>query len=74
VLQSRMMAVTGFWVAVGFVVYVLAGYPALLGVIACRRAKPVKRLPIHPSVSIIIAVHNGERFIEPKMRNGRMKS
>lgn len=68
-LQSRMMAVAGFWVAIGYILYVLAGYPALLGVFARWRAKRILRRPINPSVSVIIAVHNGERFIEPKLRS-----
>jgi cellulose synthase/poly-beta-1,6-N-acetylglucosamine synthase-like glycosyltransferase len=49
------------------ILYVLAGYPLLLGLLARRRARPVRRGPIQPSVSIIVAVHNGERFIEDKL-------
>lgn len=50
-------------------IYVLAGYPLLLRWVALRRSRPVQRQPIEPSVSLIIAVHNGERFLEAKLQS-----
>jgi len=50
-------------------IYVLAGYPLLLRWLAPRRARPVQRQPIEPTVSLIIAVYNGERFLETKLQS-----
>ena len=63
------MAFAGFAVAGIFILYVLLGYPALLTVLARRRGRPVKRGPLQPSVTIIIAVYNGERFVQEKLRS-----
>lgn len=49
--------------------YVLAGYPLLLRWLARHRARPVQRRPNEPAVSLIIAVYNGERFLEAKLQS-----
>lgn len=49
--------------------YILVGYPLLLRGLAGRRARPVQRQPFQPRVSVIIAVYNGERFLEEKLRS-----
>ena len=49
--------------------YILAGYPLLLRWLALRLPRPVQRRPIEPSVSLIIAVYNGERFLEAKLQS-----
>jgi biofilm PGA synthesis N-glycosyltransferase PgaC len=64
-----MVPVVGVFVAATVVGYVLFGYPVLLGFLARRRAKEIHRAPIHPTVSIIVAVHNGEQFIAAKLRS-----
>jgi cellulose synthase/poly-beta-1,6-N-acetylglucosamine synthase-like glycosyltransferase len=64
-----MMALAGLWAAGAFVVYVLFGYPALLWLMARRRARPVRRGECEPTVSILLAVYNGERFLEQKLRS-----
>lgn len=66
-----MMAIAGFLLAAGFLLYVLFGYPLLLALLAARGARPVRRASIEPSVSILLAVHNGEAFIEDKLRSIR---
>jgi biofilm PGA synthesis N-glycosyltransferase PgaC len=50
-------------------IYILAGYPVLLRWMARYRAQPVQRRPIEPSVTVIIAVYNGERFLEDKLNS-----
>jgi cellulose synthase/poly-beta-1,6-N-acetylglucosamine synthase-like glycosyltransferase len=50
-------------------VYILAGYPLLLRSLARSRARPVQRQSIEPAISLIIVVHNGERFLEAKLRS-----
>ncbi len=57
-----------FWLAAGLVVYTWAGYPVLIALLArWRPAPPVRRAPITPAVSIVIAVHNEEDCIEAKL-------
>jgi cellulose synthase/poly-beta-1,6-N-acetylglucosamine synthase-like glycosyltransferase len=48
--------------------YVYAGYPALLGVLARFRRRPVRRAPIHPRITVIIPAFNEEAVIEHKVR------
>jgi len=50
-------------------IYVLAGYPLVLRWVARHRPRPVRRQPIEPTVSLIIAVYNGERFLEAKLQS-----
>lgn len=54
-------------VAAGF--YIVIGYPLLLGLIARKSAKPILKKKQLTSVSIIIAVHNGEQFIASKLKS-----
>jgi cellulose synthase/poly-beta-1,6-N-acetylglucosamine synthase-like glycosyltransferase len=52
-----------------FVVYVLFGYPLLLALFTSRLERPIRRAPVQGSVSFLIAVHNGEQFLEAKLRS-----
>lgn len=58
-----------FWVSAIFLVYVFAGYPALLFMLAKLRGRPHWRQPIEPNVSLVVAAHNEERFIGRKILN-----
>ncbi|HUS06477.1 MAG TPA: glycosyltransferase family 2 protein [Bryobacteraceae bacterium] len=58
-----------FSLGIAFVVYILFGYPALLYILAKRRGRPVRQEPSIRSVSMLIAVHNGEPFVESKLRS-----
>ena len=49
--------------ALGTLLYVLVGYPLLLNWWSRRFARPVKREPIQPTLSIIIPAYNGGRFL-----------
>lgn len=51
------------------IIYILAGYPLLLRWMAQHHPRPVQRQPIEPSVTVIIAVYNGERFLEDKLQS-----
>ncbi len=64
-----MIAIAGLCAAAAFVVYVLFGYPALLALLARLWARPVRRDACEPTVSILLAVHNGERFLEQKLQS-----
>src|SRR5437867_7030321 len=63
------MALAVFWSAIALIVYVYAGYPALIFVLAHLRPRPIRRAPHEPSVSFIIAAYNEERSIAAKIEN-----
>jgi poly-beta-1,6-N-acetyl-D-glucosamine synthase len=66
-LHMQVFCLVTFALAAAAIVYVIAGYPALLKWLAGRNG----RLPIKEyepkSVSILIAVYNGEKFIADKL-------
>ena len=64
-----MGAVVVFAAAAWVILYVVVLYPLALGWYARHRAHPVQRTPIHPSVSIIVAVYNGESFLLDKLKS-----
>ena len=64
-----MTAIAMFALSVAYLVYVLFGYPMLLGWLARRFARPVRRDEQPRPVSFIIAVRDGERWIERKLRS-----
>src|ERR1017187_3861742 len=65
----QILCFAAFLAAGGAIVYVLFGYPLLLGWIAKRHNHPVKKDDQLRSVSIIIAVRNGEKFIRRKLES-----
>jgi cellulose synthase/poly-beta-1,6-N-acetylglucosamine synthase-like glycosyltransferase len=50
-----------------FLVYTLFLYPLLLHAIAKRRERPVRRAPITPSVSVLLAARNGGPWLAAKL-------
>lgn len=64
-----MGATISFVLLAGLLVYIVAGYPLLLGWLAARFAKPVQKGGEPRSVTFIIAVHNGEAFLEAKLQS-----
>jgi biofilm PGA synthesis N-glycosyltransferase PgaC len=56
-----------FLFCAGCVLYVIVGYPLLLAILAKWRTRPISRAPIDPSVSILLPVHNGERWLAQKL-------
>ena len=59
-----------FAASVALVAYVLAGYPALVALLARVRPRPVRSDPGHrPTVSLVIVAYNEGRVIEQKVRN-----
>jgi poly-beta-1,6-N-acetyl-D-glucosamine synthase len=56
---------------VGFVLYVLAGYPCLLAWWSRRRARPVRKQAAGDTmpVSFLIAVKNGAAYLGPKLQS-----
>jgi poly-beta-1,6-N-acetyl-D-glucosamine synthase len=63
-----MIAVTVFLGLAAFVIYVLFGYPVLLMLLS-RRVRPVRKAPLRLSVSVLLPVRNGERWIARKLES-----
>jgi cellulose synthase/poly-beta-1,6-N-acetylglucosamine synthase-like glycosyltransferase len=57
------------WLAVGFVVYVYAGYPVILTLLGFVRRRPIAKGKIEPTVSILVPAYNESRVIADKIRN-----
>jgi hypothetical protein len=53
--------------ALGVIVWVYAGYPIVLGLVAWVRRRPVARGPVTPDVSLVICAYNEERDIRRKL-------
>jgi len=59
-----------FWAAAAMVVYVYAGYPLLLVVVAaCGGRKAVRQAEMEPAVTLVISAYNEARVIAEKLRN-----
>jgi poly-beta-1,6-N-acetyl-D-glucosamine synthase len=58
----------GLLAAAALVLYVLIGYPILLKVVPFHRRPPVaKNADYEPTVSVLLAVYNGEAFLRSKL-------
>lgn len=60
-------ATFAFTLSAFLIIYVLVGYPLLLAWSSRRKERPVRRGPTLRSVSVLLAVHNGERFLRDKL-------
>lgn len=59
-----------FWGLVAVMVYVYAGYPLVLLILARRQDfSPDKRVPVLPPVSLVVSVYNEESCIAEKLDN-----
>ena len=58
-----------FWAALLQIVYTYVGYPLIIALFQKLTFRTVNKLPIHPSVSVVIAVHNGESTIGSRLQN-----
>lgn len=58
--------------SIGFVFYTFVGYPALVGLLARIRSRPIAADPnFVPPVSLVIAAYNEADIIEERLRNAR---
>jgi cellulose synthase/poly-beta-1,6-N-acetylglucosamine synthase-like glycosyltransferase len=64
-----MLAAAIFCGAAALCLYILAGYPLLLALIARVHPRPVSKSPQRKSVSAVIPVHNGARFLAAKLES-----
>jgi poly-beta-1,6-N-acetyl-D-glucosamine synthase len=63
------LATLSFFAVVGFILYVLIGYPILLAVYARLFSKPIRKGLEPVRISVVIPVKNGEGWIEGKLRS-----
>jgi biofilm PGA synthesis N-glycosyltransferase PgaC len=67
--------VTGFWVAVFWfsvltIGYAYIGYPIIVTVLARLFARPVRRGDVTPTITLLVAAYNEEKWIGRKLENG----
>jgi poly-beta-1,6-N-acetyl-D-glucosamine synthase len=58
-----------FWLSLIGILYTYAGYPVMMWMLARLRPRPWKVAPITPSVSIVLAVHNGVLLLPGKIQH-----
>jgi cellulose synthase/poly-beta-1,6-N-acetylglucosamine synthase-like glycosyltransferase len=58
-----------FWLSLAGVLYTYAGYPAIMWMLARLRPRPWKTAPIAPSVSLVLAVHNGVSLLSHRIQH-----
>jgi cellulose synthase/poly-beta-1,6-N-acetylglucosamine synthase-like glycosyltransferase len=63
------VAATLFWGAAGLLAYHFVGFPLIMLALARLRPRPVRREPITPRVTMIIAAYNEESVIAAKCEN-----
>lgn len=62
-------AVWFFWLAIAFLIYAYGGFALLVAAVGLWQRRRVRKLPITPSVSVIIAAYNEEHVIAERLDN-----
>ena len=60
---------TVFWLSLACILYAYVGYPVAIWLLARLRPRPWKFAPITPSVSVVLAVHNGAGLLPRKLQH-----
>jgi cellulose synthase/poly-beta-1,6-N-acetylglucosamine synthase-like glycosyltransferase len=58
-----------FWLSLLGILYIYVGYPVVAWMLARLRPRPWKAASINPSVSIVLAVHNGVSLLPRKIQH-----
>lgn len=58
-----------FWLSIFLIIYIYAGYPIIITILARLFPKPIMESDYKPFVTIIIAAHNEDSVIEDKIIN-----
>ena len=66
---SQIICIAVFAVACAIMFYALIGYPLLLDWLAKRTDNPVRKDDTLRTVSFVIAVYNGDKFLERKLKD-----
>lgn len=65
------LAVLACWGCAGLLAHVFVGYPLWMWFLARVHPRPVRKRGMTPTVTVIIAVHDGSRHIKAKLKNLR---
>jgi poly-beta-1,6-N-acetyl-D-glucosamine synthase len=63
------VAILIFCLSIAFCLYTMVGYPLLLWLLSRARGRRIHKAPMRPTVSVILPVHNGERWIGDKLKS-----
>jgi cellulose synthase/poly-beta-1,6-N-acetylglucosamine synthase-like glycosyltransferase len=63
------MTATAFWISLAFLIYASGGFVVVVAAVGLCRRRGVRKLPITPTVSVIIAAYNEERVIGERLEN-----
>jgi cellulose synthase/poly-beta-1,6-N-acetylglucosamine synthase-like glycosyltransferase len=63
------VATHAFWISLTTLVYIFGGFGLLVGILGFLRRRGVRKAPITPKVTLIIAAYNEERGIRKKLLN-----
>jgi cellulose synthase/poly-beta-1,6-N-acetylglucosamine synthase-like glycosyltransferase len=63
------LAEIGFWICLGFLAYIYAGYPLCVSLLAIVLNRNVRKADIEPGVTVVIAAFNEEREIRDTVEN-----
>ena len=58
-----------FWISVAGILYTYLGYPVAVWLLARLQKREVSKAEIKPRVSIVVACHNEQEFIERRINN-----
>jgi len=58
-----------FWISVAAILYTYLGYPVAVSLLARLRSRQISKSEIRPTVSIVIACHNEQEYIERRINN-----
>lgn len=58
-----------FWTSLFLIVFAYIGYPIWVYMRARFRPRPVRTASIFPRVTVLLAIHNGESYLDDKLQN-----
>ncbi len=58
-----------FWLSLAGILYTYAGYPVVMWLLSRLWPRPWTASPVSPSVSIVLAVHNGKALLPRKIKH-----
>ena len=67
--MTHLWAILLFSLGAAFVLYMVAGYPLVLAVLARWRPRPVDKHFEERTVTVLLAVHNGEAWLKAKLES-----
>jgi cellulose synthase/poly-beta-1,6-N-acetylglucosamine synthase-like glycosyltransferase len=58
-----------FWASAGLLAWTHVGYPVAAAALARFRPRPVRKAPVRPRVTVVVAAHDEEGVIERRLEN-----